>query len=150
MDGLVRKPIFGGVNPTQIRSNRHKLGGRYGCFESHLKMYKIALDKKVPYALLFEDDFYLRAKTMNKTINLALQCIKENPDFYRISLQNSGTIRANKTQWNGIFNADFLNLRCYIISSIAMKESIEKGIAKQNHIDITQLIEFFYKKNIFN
>ena len=92
-----RKPKAFQLNKVHfLRVNKHKLGGRYGCFESHLKMYKIALDKKVLCALIFEDEFYLRTKTTNKTINLALRCIKENPDFYKISLQNSGTVRANK------------------------------------------------------
>ena len=28
-----------------------------------------------------------------------------------------------------------------------MKESIKKSIAKQNHIDVKQMIDFFYKKH---
>lgn len=129
-----------------LRVHKHPKGGRHGCFDSHLKMYKLALKKKAPYALIFEDDFFLNTSTMKKTLKLALKCIEINPDFYKISLQNSGTVRAKKTKIKGIYEADFCYLRCYIISKKAMKESIEQGISKRNHIDLKQMVEFLDKK----
>ena len=127
-----------------FRVNKHLKGGRYGCFDSHLKVYKNAVEKNHPYALIFEDDFYLNAKTMSKTIKLTMKCIADNPDFYKISLQNSGTAKA-KTISHGIYDADFFFTRCYVISKQAMVEALMKGITR-NHIDIQQLGDFKNKK----
>ena len=36
--------------------------GKQGCFLSHLKIWKDILDKKIPYALIFEDDIVFHPK----------------------------------------------------------------------------------------
>ena len=39
------------------RTQRHKEGGRFGCFMSHLNVIKTAYDKGLDNVLIFEDDF---------------------------------------------------------------------------------------------
>ena len=124
-----------------LRVNKHKKGGRYGCFDSHLKMYKIALDRGVDYALIFEDDFRLNHLNINKTMDRVSKCINKYPDFWKINLHDLGTIVQKETPIKNVYRSQFVYSRSYIISKIAMKTALETGISN-NHIDVKQLIEW--------
>ena len=129
-----------------LNAKKHKLGGKYGCFDSHLKMYRMALDKNVNYALIFEDDFILKNKTINESINNALKCINKYKNFYRICLHNSGTFKYKKTPIKGVYESQFIFMRCYIISKLAMESALKLGVTN-NHIDLEYLITWQKKKN---
>ena len=70
-------PFIGCINLLE-REDRYnnsieefKKGGKYGCYDSHVKIYKKAIKNGV------------NNRNMEKTIKLALKCIKIFPKFFR-------------------------------------------------------------------
>lgn len=60
-----------------IRNHKHKLGGRYGCFSSHIQCIKETLNRSAKYCLILEDDACFYGDPKDK-INTALNFIKNN------------------------------------------------------------------------
>lgn len=122
------------------RVNKSKYGGTYGCFESHMNIYKESLKKNYPYILIFEDDFIFRDDNLDKCISRVKRVMENYPNWLKISVQNNGTIEAHRQEC-GIYWGNFVHTRCYFISKRAMKRCVNKGIT-QNHIDLQQLFDF--------
>ena len=70
-----------------IRNYKHKLGGRYGCFDSHIQCLKDAKKNKIDVCLIFEDDIVLD-KNCNKYINECLNFIKHNKNVEYVNTIN--------------------------------------------------------------
>jgi hypothetical protein len=60
-----------------IRNYKHKLGGRYGCFDSHIQCLRDVKKNKIDVCLIFEDDIVLDKNCIER-INVCLYFIKHN------------------------------------------------------------------------
>ncbi len=60
-----------------IRNYKHKLGGRYGCFISHIQCLKDALESNLDCCLVFEDDVNI-SLSCNEIIDSCLKILKKN------------------------------------------------------------------------
>jgi GR25 family glycosyltransferase involved in LPS biosynthesis len=115
-------------------------GGRYGCYESHLAVYKKALGQGQKYALIFEDDFIINVDDVNLALSRAFRCMKIDRKWNIIKLQATGVIDIVECVDDGIFRCNVLHTRCYMISKRAMKRFVKLGIT-QNHIDLEQTVQ---------
>ncbi len=63
-----------------IRNYKHKLGGRYGCFDSHIQCLKNAKKHNLDMCLIFEDDIKLYD---NCIINIqkCIEFLKNNKNY---------------------------------------------------------------------
>ncbi len=60
-------------------ADRHKNGGMYGCFESHIKVIEYAFKNGMNRILVFEDDIYPTASYSIKNIVRGINFMKNNP-----------------------------------------------------------------------
>lgn len=115
-----------------LRVKKHKLGGRVGCYDSHLQLYRHCLKNNFEYALIFEDDIEFEVKYKKQFIKNINYIINLNPNWSIINCSNQ-FCKIRKINKN-IFNAISTNAHCYLISKKAMKKSLKLGITKY-HID---------------
>jgi GR25 family glycosyltransferase involved in LPS biosynthesis len=124
-------------------------GGRYGCYESHLAVYKKALQQGHKYALVFEDDFIINVDDVGLALSRAFRCMRIDRKWSIIKLQGTGVIDVVEHIDDGIFRGNVLNTRCYLISKRAMNLFVKQGITC-NHIDVEQTVQLknklFYVK----
>lgn len=78
-----------GLKVTFIRNYKHKNGGRYGCFESHIQVLIDAEEKDIDICLVFEDDCFIYDNPKYK-INECLKFISEN-NIYLLKSNRSVT-----------------------------------------------------------
>lgn len=77
---------------------KHEKGGRYGCFDSHIKVLKYAQQNNYKNILVFEDDVMPTKGYNEKIINKAIDFMKTNDDWdifyfgYSFMNQNLQTI----------------------------------------------------------
>jgi GR25 family glycosyltransferase involved in LPS biosynthesis len=77
---------------------KHEKGGRYGCFDSHIKVLKYAQQNNYKNILVFEDDFMPTKGYDEKIIKKAVEFMKNNKDWdifyfgYSFINQNGSTI----------------------------------------------------------
>jgi len=122
------------------RPNKHKDGGRVGCFESHLAVFQAALDKGVPFAVVIEDDVRF-AKTWRRSFDTLLALVDSGVPWRHASLQNSGgEVSLAKPDDEGklppgIFRGAFYFTRCYAITREAMELAVKTGITRA-HVDV--------------
>ena len=99
-----------GISPETVvypHFVKDKRGGVYGCFDSHMKIWKDFYTNypDAKYALVFEDDFVVSDKTM-ETINDAAKFIDDNYDAIDVLLlHNHYAIDEN----NKVNNSKFAN-----------------------------------------
>jgi GR25 family glycosyltransferase involved in LPS biosynthesis len=121
-------------------------GGRYGCYESHLAVYRKALQQGHKYALVFEDDFIINKNAIQLALSRAFRCMRIDRKWGIIKLQGTGFVDVVEHIDEGIFRGNVLNNRCYLISKRAMKQFVKLGIT-ENHIDLEQTVQL--KNKIF-
>jgi GR25 family glycosyltransferase involved in LPS biosynthesis len=77
---------------------KHEKGGRYGCFDSHIKVLKYAQQNNYKNILVFEDDFMPTKGYDEKIIKKAVEFMQNNQDWdifyfgYTFMNQNLQTI----------------------------------------------------------
>lgn len=77
---------------------KHEKGGRYGCFDSHIKVLKYAQQNNYKNILVFEDDFMPTKGYDEKIMNKAIEFMQNNQDWdifyfgYSFINQNQQTI----------------------------------------------------------
>ena len=134
------------LNVKFIRNNKHKLGGRYGCFDSHIQCLKDANKNKLDTCLIFEDDIELNPN-INELIKNCLNFIQNNNVDI---LYGSGyTCYINKLYTNNIYSGKSFAAACIFLSKKSIKKilKIYKKIINTNlHYDHLLLM---YLKNSF-
>lgn len=126
------------------RPNRHKDGGRIGCFESHLKVFEAALKRDVPFAVVIEDDVAF-ASTYKDSFKTLLALVDSGVPWKHASLQNSGGEVCLTEPGDqdilppGVFRGAFYFTRCYAITKEAMQLAVRTGITRA-HIDVALAI----------
>lgn len=123
------------------RPKRHPQGGRIGCFESHLEVFKAALRAGVPFAVVCEDDvrFSQSGKT-ERAFERLLELTECGVDWAYASLQNSGgevhiKRRDDARLPDGVVRGGFYFTRCYAITAPAMERAVAGGITSA-HVDV--------------
>lgn len=124
------------------RPHRHPSGGRVGCFESHLEVFKAALEAEVPFAVVVEDDVkFVQPGTSERTFQKLIDLMECGIEWHYASLQNSGS---ELRLWRdgdedlppGVFRGAFYFTRCYAISKEAMRAAVARGISEA-HVDVS-------------
>jgi len=108
-----------------IRNFKHKLGGRYGCFKSHIQCLKDAKKNNLDTCLIFEDDIKLTSNC-NKIIENCLNFIKKQKNVDIIYAHNVSNLYIEKYYSNNIYYG-----KSFFTPSIFLtKKSIEKILKK--------------------
>jgi hypothetical protein len=108
-----------GMDVKFIRNNKHKLGGKRGCFESHIQCIKDAFDNNLDYCLIFEDDSLIYSD-YKIGLDIATKYIKKN-DAEIIYLQNRGLVNLTEKIKNNLYYGKSLNASCILITKKFMK-----------------------------
>jgi hypothetical protein len=138
------------------RCDPHPKGGRYGCYDSHIKLYEKALSMNSDFALIFEDDFYFNDQNhLSRSLENAFSCMKKKKDTWDIiKMNNSLMLTVNDVvmyQDNNdmIVSSNTFHTPCYFISKKFMKEMIERGISEY-HIDKDHVWYCFEKQSMYH
>lgn len=140
-------------NITILRPEKHYLGGAFGCYCSHLKLYKKAIENNARYALILEDDFRFIDESTEKIIEKLNICInfinknKKNWDILKITDDYLLYIK-NRIN-NNIYNTVQASTQGYFINRHCMEKMLDHGILMfENegfHIDLAQIIYYNFK-----
>lgn len=125
---------------------KHKKGGVYGCFNSHLKIIKDVYERGLDNVLIFEDDAYPTSSFSNKNIEKAIIFLKTNEDWeclylgYMIGgLYNSNILHLFSERINSnIFKFNPVGAHAYILNRKGMKKILNtyKNFIGICHYDI--------------
>jgi GR25 family glycosyltransferase involved in LPS biosynthesis len=86
---------------------KDKRGGVYGCYDSHMKIWKMFYETKQPYCLIFEDDF-----TFKRDVYEMIKIIKKTIKFVDNNLKDVDTLLLHNfclETKNNLNNDDFIN-----------------------------------------
>lgn len=135
---------------------KHKKGGVYGCFHSHLKIIKDVYKRGLDNVLIFEDDAYPTSSFTNKNIEEAIHFLKTNEDWecfylgYLIAgLYNSNIFHLFSERINSnIFKFNPLGTHAYILNRKGMEKILNtyKNFIGICHYDI-YLAKYIKLKN---
>jgi GR25 family glycosyltransferase involved in LPS biosynthesis len=87
-------------------TTKHKKGGIYGCFESHIKILIDAYERGLNNILVFEDDFLPTSSYSDENLQKAIDFMKSNEDWDIFHLGYIW-VKDNTDGISTIFNADF-------------------------------------------
>jgi len=121
------------------RPMRHPKGGRYGCFESHLEVFKAALQSKAPFAVVCEDDVRF-SRNAGRAFEALVKFNRCGVHWTYLSLQNSGCeVVLHRDDAHllppGVSHGAFYFTRCYAITAEAMERAVAAGISPA-HVDV--------------
>ena len=127
-------------NVIFLEFHKHKKGGCYGCYDSHMKVwndfYKNHKDKEM--CIIFEDDFEV-TENSKKYLKKAIRFIEQNKDDIDVLFLHNYFIKANEksndTNNHDINNKNFTNgygllAHAYIIT----RKYIRSVLKKNNNI----------------
>jgi len=125
---------------------KHKKGGVYGCFDSHIKIIKDVYNRGLDNVLIFEDDAYPTSSYSNKKLEDAIKFLKKNEDWecfyfgYMIGgLYNSNIFHLfSKRINNNIFKFNPTGTHAYILNRKGMEKILNtyKNFIGLCHYDI--------------
>lgn len=122
------------------RPKRHPQSGRVGCFESHLAVFRAALERGVPFAMVCEDD--VRFSThWREAVKQLTALAGSGVAWNHASLQNSGGEVSLERPGDaaalpaGVRRGAFYFTRCYAITREAMERAVKTGVTRA-HIDV--------------
>ncbi len=130
-----------------LRVNKHKLGGVFGCYDSHLKLYKKAIDSGANYALILEDDFVFidnSEKEITKKLNKCINFIKKNQNNWDIiKITNDIFIYIIQKIDDCIYETKQASTQGYFINKHCMLKMLNDGVLVYKnsggyHIDLAQ------------
>lgn len=122
-----------------LRVSRHHLGGRYGCFDSHIQCITNAYNSNVDYVMIFEDDICFMDNYKQKIQSIWDFLLSDR------AKQNNGLIYTQRRA--GVLNLvkkiDSLSYygqmyggTCYIANKVSMKKIIENYHTSINNCQI--------------
>jgi GR25 family glycosyltransferase involved in LPS biosynthesis len=135
------------LNVHFVRNYKHKLGGRYGCFDSHIQCLKDAKKNNIDVCLVFEDDISL-TQDCNKIISNCLNFIKKNKQT-DIIYGGGRYLYLDKHITNNIYSGKSSGAFCVFITKKLIKlilSNYKKYIATNLHYDHYL---YFFAKNSF-
>ena len=125
---------------------KHPKGGRYGCFNSHIEVIKMAYKNDYENILIFEDDFIPSPAYSIDVIKNVIEFMKNNNDYDIIKL---GYVFA-KTNLN--FSNAFLSFAEFILSNEVAKNIIKcNGAMTHAYIlskKMIKLLAFYGEKEL--
>jgi GR25 family glycosyltransferase involved in LPS biosynthesis len=127
------------------RSNRHASSGRVGCFESHLGVYRAALSRGAPWALVFEDDvtFAEQAPQLLQYLDEVLASLPKTwktvsvhatGSFYVFPEASAPSGKPHVAFESAARREGYAFIRGYAISESAMRRMIEVSVTTE-HVD---------------
>lgn len=112
---------------------KHKKGGLYGCFDSHIQILIEAYKKNLDYILVFEDDFLPTQAYSEDKLMKAIDFMKNNKDWDIFHLGYS-SLKDNKDGFSTIlsghiYNDDIVQYNPFCTQALCYnKKSIKKII----------------------
>jgi GR25 family glycosyltransferase involved in LPS biosynthesis len=122
---------------------KHEKGGRYGCFDSHIKVLKYAQQNNYKNILVFEDDFVPTNGYYEKIMSKAIEFMQNNEDWdifyfgYSFINQNLQTIFTAPNYSDNIikYKALLAHSLCYSQRGINKILSTYKPYLGKTHYD---------------
>jgi len=127
------------------RPVRDPRGGMAGCFQSHLDVFRLCLQRGCDMAIVFEDDLIPSGRLdLREALDRVRQIGRSFPDWRRVSLHASGILTTSGTcpQVPGVIHANSIYTRCYAISSLGMQEMLQDGLRVGQHVDTSMFRRF--------
>jgi len=140
-------------NYSFYKTQRHKEGGRFGCFMSHINVIKKEYDKGSDNVLIFEDDFVRSPSYNTRVIQEIIDYIDTQKGEWNIiylghCITCSGrSFYIPKKVTKSIYKMKPCCMHAYIISRKGMMKILEKVelyLEKINPKNIIQIDEFVY------
>jgi GR25 family glycosyltransferase involved in LPS biosynthesis len=104
--------------------DKHPNGGSYGCYSSHLEIYKMAIKNGYKFAFVFEDD--MKLDNIKYDERVLIDILKSTPiDILRI---NHRAIIKKKNYSHHIDKTHQMGCNSYIISRKFMKKMCRYGV----------------------
>jgi GR25 family glycosyltransferase involved in LPS biosynthesis len=132
-----------GMNVEFFIAEKHKNGGRYGCWDSHIKIWELANSKKENIVIVFEDDIIINEslETINNIYKEAIEAFNKDKNLCVVNLSSTGWY-SNNFITNKIMYAPSLGLYGYIINvnNIFNIKSKENLLPDGKHVDAQLLI----------
>jgi GR25 family glycosyltransferase involved in LPS biosynthesis len=131
-----------------VRNHKHKLGGRYGCFDSHIQCLKDAKKNNIDVCLVFEDDIRLTSNC-HQVIQNCLNFIKGNKQTDIIYANGRFNLYLDKFYCNDIYSGKSFGADCIFITKKMIKiilTKYKKYIFTKLHYDH---FLYFFAKNSF-
>ena len=140
-------------NITILRPSKHVLGGMFGCYDSHLNLYKKAIENNARYALIFEDDFeFIDELTENitKKLNICINFINKNEKNWDIlKITNDLFSYIDKRIDENIYETQQGSGQGYFINKHCMEKMLNYGVLMYEneafHVDLAQLLIYNFK-----
>nr|QBK91394.1 MAG: glycosyltransferase family 25 LPS biosynthesis protein [Pithovirus LCPAC302] len=108
------------------KTEKHKKGGEYGCFKSHINVIREAYYNGDKNILVFEDDIISTEYLTPKYLETAIDFMEnEKWDiFYLGALPNINFYRSKRTRYKGIYKLKGICTHAYVLNRKAMKRLI--------------------------
>ena len=131
-----------------IRNYKHKLGGKYGCFESNIQCLKDAKKNNLDVCLVLEDDIQLEPNC-NFCIQYCLNFLKKNNKNIDILFGDCRYIYFNEKYTNEIYSGKSTGSYCYFLHKKSINKILKTYTKSINtkHYD-AYLYELFNKSYI--
>ena len=124
-----------------IRPCKHELGGKIGCFDSHLQLYRHCIENNYEYALILEDDIQFLNRNIPSAMRNVKYIQKHYPSWCKINCHNWGFVRFKECVTPTIMKGGSFGAPCYFISKRGMEIALQTHIT-HNHLDLQQLYDF--------
>ena len=130
-----------------LRVNKHKNGGRYGCFDSHIQCIKDAYNNNLEYCVMMEDDNYIDPN-FKEYLEYSLDFFNNNSKYVDILYsQNRGLLCVYDKVNENIYKCISYGGSCYILNSRSIKLVID---TYQDYINIPLHVDIYYMKIMYN
>lgn len=132
-----------------IRNYKHKLGGRYGCFSSHIQCIKDAKQNNVDFCLIFEDDVKLVDNCI-ENIDKCIKFIKNNKNVEIIYSQGRQSLYINELYYDKIYSGKSMGTDCIIITKTGIDKITKKYKKYINNIHYDAFLYLILNKSFIN
>lgn len=131
-----------------IRNNKHKLGGRYGCFSSHIQCIKDAKKNNLDFCLIFEDDVKL-LDGCNKIIKECFDYIKKQKNA-EILYCSCKPMYLSELCINNIYKGKSMGANTIFLTKLGMNKILKnyKNYIKNIHYDL--FLYIILKESYYN
>ena len=128
----------------------HPTSGRIGCYQSHLELYRRALEAGCDYVLVLEDDIVLNGRFSTEKIESAIAFLNELPNGWDIlRINDVGLIYDfGSKKRNDLRHVLSFSMQAYLLPVKTMRWFVAKGVTS-NHLD-WEIAEASGKSYMFN
>jgi len=137
------------IDVNFLRVYKHIKGGRYGCFDSHIKCITDAYNTNLEYCIMIEDDNYIDPN-FKEYLEYAMDFLNNNNKYVDILyLQNRGLLCVYDKINENIYKCICYGTSCYILHRRSMKIVLDTYVPYINiplHYDI-YLMKLMYNRS---